>query len=35
MRPAILEKYAKSAGFATAKTLPLEHDFFRFYRLKL
>ena len=35
MRPAQLEAYARSAGFAGVEVLPVEHDFFRFYRLAL
>lgn len=30
-----LPGYAASAGFSRVETLPLEHDFFRFYRLYL
>ncbi len=33
MRPATLEGYAKDAGFARVEILPIEHDFFRVYRL--
>jgi 2-polyprenyl-3-methyl-5-hydroxy-6-metoxy-1,4-benzoquinol methylase len=33
MRPATLERYAREAGFRGAEVLPVEHDFFRFYRL--
>jgi 2-polyprenyl-3-methyl-5-hydroxy-6-metoxy-1,4-benzoquinol methylase len=33
MRPATLAGYASAAGFAAADVLPVEHDFFRFYRL--
>ena len=33
MRPATLERYAREAGFAGVDILPVEHDFFRFYRL--
>ena len=35
LRPAQLEAYARSAGFAGIEVLPVEHDFFRFYRLAL
>jgi 2-polyprenyl-3-methyl-5-hydroxy-6-metoxy-1,4-benzoquinol methylase len=35
MRPATLERYARDAGFAGIEVLPIEHDFFRFYRLPL
>jgi len=34
MRPAMLERYAREAGFDGADVLPVEHDFFRFYRLR-
>lgn len=33
MRPATLEGYARAAGFAGIEVLPVDHDFFRFYRL--
>jgi 2-polyprenyl-3-methyl-5-hydroxy-6-metoxy-1,4-benzoquinol methylase len=33
MRPATLRGYAQEAGFADIEILPLENDFFRFYRL--
>jgi SAM-dependent methyltransferase len=33
MRPAVLETYARDAGFEGIEVLPVEHDFFRFYRL--
>jgi 2-polyprenyl-3-methyl-5-hydroxy-6-metoxy-1,4-benzoquinol methylase len=33
MRPATLAGYASAAGFAGVEVLPVEHDFFRFYRL--
>lgn len=33
MRPATFEGYAKAAGFASVDILPIENDFFRFYRL--
>jgi 2-polyprenyl-3-methyl-5-hydroxy-6-metoxy-1,4-benzoquinol methylase len=33
MRPATLTEYARQAGFAGVDVLPIEHDFFRFYRL--
>jgi len=33
MRPATLEGYARAAGFDGIEVLPVEHDFFRFYRL--
>lgn len=34
MRPATLERYARAAGFARIRVLPIEHLFFRFYRLE-
>ena len=33
MRPATFAAYAKSAGFSDVEVLPVENDFFRFYRL--
>jgi ubiquinone/menaquinone biosynthesis C-methylase UbiE len=33
MRPAILRRYAVEAGFHDVEILPVEHDFWRFYRL--
>jgi 2-polyprenyl-3-methyl-5-hydroxy-6-metoxy-1,4-benzoquinol methylase len=33
MRPSTLEGYARDAGFEEVQVLPLENDFFRFYRL--
>ncbi|MDP9358995.1 MAG: methyltransferase domain-containing protein [Chloroflexota bacterium] len=33
MRAAMLRRYAQEAGFRAVETLPIEHDFFRFYRL--
>ena len=33
MRPATFERYAKDAGFASVEILPIETDFWRFYRL--
>ena len=33
MRPATLRAYASESGFASAQVLPVENDFFRFYRL--
>jgi 2-polyprenyl-3-methyl-5-hydroxy-6-metoxy-1,4-benzoquinol methylase len=33
MRPATLEGYARAAGFTGIEVLPIDHDFFRFYRL--
>jgi SAM-dependent methyltransferase len=34
MRPATLDGYAREAGFAGIEALPIENDFFRFYRLR-
>jgi SAM-dependent methyltransferase len=34
MRPRTLERYAQDAGFGDLTVLPIEHDFFRFYRLE-
>ena len=34
MRPSTLERYAAEAGFGTFEVLPVENDFFRFYRLR-
>ena len=34
MRASTLDDYARSAGFDGAVPLPIEHDFFRFYRLQ-
>lgn len=33
MRPDVLRRYAKQAGFSDVEILPIEHDFWRFYRL--
>ncbi|MGY1640246.1 class I SAM-dependent methyltransferase [Geodermatophilus sp. SYSU D00703] len=33
MRPATLERYAREAGFSGVEVLPVDNDFFRFYRL--
>jgi 2-polyprenyl-3-methyl-5-hydroxy-6-metoxy-1,4-benzoquinol methylase len=35
MRPEILRRYASQAGFSGVEILPIEHDFWRFYRLSL
>lgn len=35
MRPGTLRRYASDAGFSAADVLPVENDFFRFYRLRL
>ena len=34
LRPATLRRYARAAGFRDAEVLPIEHDLFRFYRLR-
>ena len=34
MRTAALEAYAQEAGFQSVEVLPVEHDMFRFYRLR-
>lgn len=34
MRASTLEAYAREAGFAAVEVLPVENDFFRFYRLR-
>jgi 2-polyprenyl-3-methyl-5-hydroxy-6-metoxy-1,4-benzoquinol methylase len=34
MRPEILRRYASQAGFSGIEILPIEHDFWRFYRLR-
>ena len=33
IRPDTVRRYASDAGFSTATVLPIEHDFWRFYRL--
>ena len=33
MRPHTLRGYAREAGFTDIEILPIENDFFRFYRL--
>jgi 2-polyprenyl-3-methyl-5-hydroxy-6-metoxy-1,4-benzoquinol methylase len=33
MRPETVERYAREAGFSGFEVLPIEHDFYRFYRL--
>ena len=33
MRPVTLNRYATDAGFQGFEVLPIEHDFWRFYRL--
>ncbi len=34
MRPATLREYALAAGSSDAELLPIENDFWRFYRLR-
>jgi hypothetical protein len=34
MRPETLRRYAGEAGFSGVEILPIEHDFWRFYRLR-
>ncbi|GBD14509.1 Demethylrebeccamycin-D-glucose O-methyltransferase [bacterium HR25] len=34
MRPAVLRRYADEAGFSGMEVLPIEHPFWRFYRLR-
>ena len=34
MRPDTLRRYAAEAGFGSVEVLPIENDFFRFYRLR-
>ena len=34
MRADTMRRYAQEAGFADVEVLPIEHDFFRFYRLR-
>jgi SAM-dependent methyltransferase len=34
MRPHTVDEYARAAGFPGAEVLPIEHDFWRFYRLR-
>jgi hypothetical protein len=33
MQPSTLRSYAREAGFDEVEILPIENDFFRFYRL--
>ncbi|MDP9358453.1 MAG: SAM-dependent methyltransferase, partial [Chloroflexota bacterium] len=33
IREATMRRYAEEAGFRAVETLPIEHDFYRFYRL--
>jgi SAM-dependent methyltransferase len=34
MRPSTLRAYAADAGYSSVEVLPIENDFFRFYRLR-
>ncbi len=34
MRTPTFTSYARQAGFSDVRVLPIEHDFFRFYRLE-
>jgi hypothetical protein len=34
MRPDTLRRYAREAGYADIEILPIDDDFFRFYRLR-
>ena len=34
MRPSVLRGYAREAGFSDIEVLPIENDFWRFYRLE-
>lgn len=34
MRPAVVERYAAEAGFTSVEIAPIEHDMWRFYRLR-
>jgi hypothetical protein len=34
MRQDTLRRYAREAGFGSVEVLPIENDFFRFYRLR-
>jgi hypothetical protein len=33
MRAGTVKRYAEEAGFASFEVLPIENDFYRFYRL--
>ena len=33
LRPATLRRYASAAGFAAVEVLPIQTDYWRFYRL--
>jgi hypothetical protein len=33
MRAGTVRRYAEKAGFGSVEVLPIEHDFYRFYRL--
>jgi hypothetical protein len=34
IRPETMRRYAEDAGFTHFEVLPIEHDFWRFYRLE-
>ena len=34
MRPAVLEGHAREAGFSGVDVLPVDHEYFRIYRLR-
>jgi hypothetical protein len=34
IRPHTVDEYARAAGFPAAEVLPIEHDFWRFFRLR-
>jgi 2-polyprenyl-3-methyl-5-hydroxy-6-metoxy-1,4-benzoquinol methylase len=34
LRPSTLRTYARQAGFTSVEVAPIEHDFFRFYRIR-
>ena len=33
IRPGIMRRYAEEAGYGSVELLPVEHDFWHFYRL--
>jgi hypothetical protein len=33
LRPHVVRRYAERAGFTSVEVLPVDHDFWRFYRL--
>jgi hypothetical protein len=34
IRQSIMESYAREAGFTDIEVLPIENDFYRFYRMR-